>query len=168
MTLEGSSDIWYNEQWSSLPWLGPYGALLSFIFFWFCNFIFDVFVKIILSKDERNPILPCSEVFCDFQLILNLSVWGHLIQEVTKNWNFSKWKVGLTRRCAWLRRVGWSTWFLEIPNLHPSNIDCKVSISVEFLVLVFCSFLVQGQTRAWISRRFNHPKDLIQGSIYAF
>ena len=37
--------------------------------------------------------------------------------------------------------------------------------STEFMILVFCNFLVQGQTRVWISRRFNHPKNFDPGII---
>ena len=40
--------------------------LFRFILFKFCNFFLDVFGKIILSKNEANPIFPCSEMLYAF------------------------------------------------------------------------------------------------------
>ena len=64
-----------------------------------------------------------------------------------------------------------ASWLVQLISRDPKSSPFKSYLrgcsSAGFLVLVFCSFLVQVQTRAWISQRFNNPNNSILGSIDA-
>ena len=58
--------------------------LLGFSFFRFCNFFFNILIKIILLENETNHVFPCSEILYAFYLVLKLSAWGHFVRKFAK------------------------------------------------------------------------------------
>ena len=89
-------------------------------------------------------LLVCPQAWC----------LGPSCQEITKNWNSGKWETDLTRRCAWLRRVDWCAWFLEISSLHLSNLTCEI-LQCSFLVL-----WISAVFRSSVKLGFDFPGDL--------
>ena len=84
-------------------------------------------------SSRMRPILyfHAQKFYIPSRLSSSLVLGAILSRRSLKNWNFSKCKTNLTKRCTWLRWVGWSTWFLEIPNLHPSKLACEISVSID-------------------------------------
>ena len=77
--------------------------ILRFISLWSLNFLINILVQVILFKDKRDPILPCSEFICSLRLIINLGVVSHFEMR-TSNGNSRDLDLTNLRCLTWFRR----------------------------------------------------------------